>query len=657
MNDRAAELMREFEITAPGPDAPMRLAVRRQPAARRAGPRAVRTPKVLVAAQPTRGLDVGAIEYMSGRLQAAADAGVGVLLISTELEEILALAHRIVRDPPRPGRRRDVTGRGRPRAARPAHGRRRRHERPMSRTERPAAGSGRRRARRHRVCPRRRAARPRSSWSASTWSRSTVALALCALLVSADRRLGRAACSRRCSTAACARRARGGSRSTTAAPLLIVAVGTIIATKAGLVEHRPGGPAPASARRCARTPRCGCRGPAGWCSACAAGRCRRGCLWAGLAAGMRYSRQVPEVISTLLLVFIAFQLVAYGLTQTWLLLDRNARINHNNTGEPLPADTRLGQVEIFGNTISLSVVLAVVLALLVAAWLARSVGGFRLRMLGLNPRAAQRAGVSAAMVGGSALVVCGAFAGLAGGALLAGERRATASPPASPSNLGWQGLLVALLARERPAGGHPDGVRVRRAAHRLRLPRGHRASTAASPTSCRRCSCSPCWSRPPSTSMRCAGRPSLRRGRRAARCSRERRRDLRRRVLVDRRRCAFRLTVLFVLAAIGRVDRRAGRHDEHLGRGHDPRRRLRGRRRGIDHRQRLAGARLRGGVRADPGRGAGQHEPPPRRQPVRRRADPQRAGRRASPRSSTPRSSRWPSGPAWSRSRCCPTSR
>ena len=51
---------------------------------------------MLVAAQPTRGLDVGAIEYMSARLRAVADAGVGVLLISTELEEILDLSHRIV---------------------------------------------------------------------------------------------------------------------------------------------------------------------------------------------------------------------------------------------------------------------------------------------------------------------------------------------------------------------------------------------------------------------------------------------------------------------------------------------------------------------------------------------------------------------------------
>ena len=54
------------------------------------------SPKVLVAAQPTRGLDVGAIEYMSRRLRAAAESGIAVLLVSTELEEILDLSHRIV---------------------------------------------------------------------------------------------------------------------------------------------------------------------------------------------------------------------------------------------------------------------------------------------------------------------------------------------------------------------------------------------------------------------------------------------------------------------------------------------------------------------------------------------------------------------------------
>ena len=53
-------------------------------------------PKVLVAAQPTRGLDVGAIEYMSEQLRESARSGVGVLLISTELEEVIELSDRIV---------------------------------------------------------------------------------------------------------------------------------------------------------------------------------------------------------------------------------------------------------------------------------------------------------------------------------------------------------------------------------------------------------------------------------------------------------------------------------------------------------------------------------------------------------------------------------
>ena len=54
-----------------------------------------RKPKVLLAAQPTRGLDVGAIEFVHRKLVEQRDAGLGLLLISTELDEILALSDRI----------------------------------------------------------------------------------------------------------------------------------------------------------------------------------------------------------------------------------------------------------------------------------------------------------------------------------------------------------------------------------------------------------------------------------------------------------------------------------------------------------------------------------------------------------------------------------
>ncbi len=53
-------------------------------------------PRVLVAAQPTRGLDVGAIEFVHRRLVAERDAGRAVLLVSLELEEVLSLADRIL---------------------------------------------------------------------------------------------------------------------------------------------------------------------------------------------------------------------------------------------------------------------------------------------------------------------------------------------------------------------------------------------------------------------------------------------------------------------------------------------------------------------------------------------------------------------------------
>ncbi|EAS51134.1 sugar ABC transporter, ATP-binding protein [Aurantimonas manganoxydans SI85-9A1] len=53
------------------------------------------SPRVLVAAQPTRGLDEGAIAAVHGEILAARDAGAGVLLISEDLDEVLALADRV----------------------------------------------------------------------------------------------------------------------------------------------------------------------------------------------------------------------------------------------------------------------------------------------------------------------------------------------------------------------------------------------------------------------------------------------------------------------------------------------------------------------------------------------------------------------------------
>ena len=55
-----------------------------------------RDPELLVAVQPTRGLDVGAIEYIHKQIVAQRDAGKGVLLVSLELDEVMALSDRIL---------------------------------------------------------------------------------------------------------------------------------------------------------------------------------------------------------------------------------------------------------------------------------------------------------------------------------------------------------------------------------------------------------------------------------------------------------------------------------------------------------------------------------------------------------------------------------
>ncbi len=94
--ERAGRLIREFDVRGGGPLAragglsggnQQKVVLAREIA---------RDPKVLIAAQPTRGLDVGAIEYLHRRIVTERDEGRAVLLVSLELEEILSLSDRIL---------------------------------------------------------------------------------------------------------------------------------------------------------------------------------------------------------------------------------------------------------------------------------------------------------------------------------------------------------------------------------------------------------------------------------------------------------------------------------------------------------------------------------------------------------------------------------
>jgi general nucleoside transport system ATP-binding protein len=96
MKERAKPLLDEYDVRGGAPEAlalslsggnQQKVVIAREIA---------EEPKVLVAAQPTRGLDVGAIEFVHRRLIEQRDAGRGVLLVSLELEEIRSLSDRVL---------------------------------------------------------------------------------------------------------------------------------------------------------------------------------------------------------------------------------------------------------------------------------------------------------------------------------------------------------------------------------------------------------------------------------------------------------------------------------------------------------------------------------------------------------------------------------
>jgi simple sugar transport system ATP-binding protein len=95
VRDYALKIIKTFDIRTEGPDQlagslsggnQQKLVVARELGTQ---------PKVLLASQPTRGVDVGSIEFIHRRLVEERDNGMGVLLVSSELDEVLSLADRI----------------------------------------------------------------------------------------------------------------------------------------------------------------------------------------------------------------------------------------------------------------------------------------------------------------------------------------------------------------------------------------------------------------------------------------------------------------------------------------------------------------------------------------------------------------------------------
>jgi simple sugar transport system permease protein len=177
-----------------------------------------------------------------------------------------------------------------------------------------------------------------------------------------------------------------------------------------------------------------------------------GGAWAGLSALMLRFRGVNVAVSTLLMIFIAQQIVAYAVSTDWFLQETASGSGiANPESNQVPSDA---QLPTFGQYphLQLSVGLFIAAGAAIIIWiiLARTRYGFRLKLVGLNPLAARHAGVRVAAMGGFALAISGAFAGLGGALLLTSPIGTYRLSPTVSDNVGWDGLLVALVARNRP---------------------------------------------------------------------------------------------------------------------------------------------------------------------------------------------------------------
>jgi len=95
IREYAERLIKTFDIRVQNPEQPVsslsggnqqKLVVARQLGT---------LPKVLIASQPTRGVDVGSIEFIHRQIVSERDRGLAVLLVSSELDEVLSLADRV----------------------------------------------------------------------------------------------------------------------------------------------------------------------------------------------------------------------------------------------------------------------------------------------------------------------------------------------------------------------------------------------------------------------------------------------------------------------------------------------------------------------------------------------------------------------------------
>ena len=183
-----------------------------------------------------------------------------------------------------------------------------------------------------------------------------------------------------------------------------------------------------------------------------------GAGWSGIAGVLKVTRGVHEVISTIMLNFIAFGLVSWLLAnflrqenQPGDLIIKTAEIPESGRFPSLnPVLTALGFDPPRGSTWQGFLVVAILLGVVYYLLVWRTRFGYELRASGVNPGAARAAGVDPNAMVIKTMLLSGAFAGLVAiGPLLGFFNRYTLD---FPRQLGFIGIGIALLGRNHPFG-------------------------------------------------------------------------------------------------------------------------------------------------------------------------------------------------------------
>jgi simple sugar transport system permease protein len=176
-----------------------------------------------------------------------------------------------------------------------------------------------------------------------------------------------------------------------------------------------------------------------------------GAVWAGLAAILKVTRGVSEVISTIMLNAIAGSIVAYLLNPKRLAV--SAEGSSNIGTRPLPGSARVRGFNLISgsdNKVFGLILLAVAVGFGYSVLLNRTRFGFDLRATGLSPSAAVASGVDVRRMVVTTMVLSGAVAGLVGMPQLLGASYTYSLD--FPAGIGFTGIAIALLGRNHPIG-------------------------------------------------------------------------------------------------------------------------------------------------------------------------------------------------------------